>query len=54
MFQFDNSIDVVFMESMYDNDFAYIEELFNITLDNYDTDAEMLSERYKNADLRGL
>lgn len=54
MFQFDKSIDVVFMESMYDNDFTYIEELFNITLDNYDVDAEILADRYKNADLRGV
>lgn len=54
MFQFDKSIDVVFMESMYDNDFAYIEEIFNITLDNYDADVEMLSDRYKHADLKGV
>jgi len=54
MFQFDKSIDMIFMESMYDNDFIYIEEIFNLTLDNYDADVEMLSDRYKNADLKGV
>lgn len=54
MFQFDKSIDIVFIEGMYENDFVYIEELFDITLNNYDTDAETLSDRYKKADLKGV
>ena len=53
-FQFGESIDGSFMENMYDNDFQYIEEIFSLTLSNYDADAAAVEENYKADNAEGL
>jgi HPt (histidine-containing phosphotransfer) domain-containing protein len=53
MFQFDNSIDTVFIENMYENDYSYIQEIFGITLNSYESDAQTIEEKYRANDLDG-
>lgn len=54
MFLFDKSIDHDFMESMYENDYVYIEQLFSVTLECYDDDAFTIGEKYELSDAEGL
>lgn len=53
-FIFNEKIDQDYLYSLYEDDFGYIEEVFAMTLENFDPDFDDLVKAYNGADLDSL
>jgi HPt (histidine-containing phosphotransfer) domain-containing protein len=53
-FQFNRLIDAGILDSLYENDYLYIEEIFKMTLKHYDEDVETFKAHHQAGNLEGL
>ncbi|MBY0535942.1 MAG: Hpt domain-containing protein [Chitinophagaceae bacterium] len=53
-FIFNNKFDTGFLQSMYDDDFTYIQEVFTITLDQLSTDLPVVQTDFEKGDIASL
>ena len=53
-FQFNRQIDADLLYSLYESDYLYIEEIFNITLTHYDEDVDVFATHHHTGNLDGL
>lgn len=53
-FIFNNKFDTGFLQSMYDDDFSYIQEVFTITLDQLTTDLPVVMQDFEKGDIASL
>lgn len=53
-FIFNTLIDPETLHSLYDNDYPYMEEIFKMTLDNWEADQQAIESSYQKGDLEGL
>lgn len=53
-FIFNNKFDTGFLQSMYDDDFTYIQEVFTITLDQLSTDLPVVEIDFEKGDIASL
>jgi HPt (histidine-containing phosphotransfer) domain-containing protein len=53
-FTFNEQIDHVYLHSLYEDDFQYIEEIFGTTLSHFDPDFDTLQQAYHQGDVASL
>ncbi|MGC4036635.1 MAG: Hpt domain-containing protein [Chitinophagaceae bacterium] len=53
-FQFDKSIDSEYLSAMYENDYKYIEQIFNIALSTFSDEITTADEKLLSEDIEGI
>jgi HPt (histidine-containing phosphotransfer) domain-containing protein len=53
-FEFDKAIDAEYLQSLYENDYQYIAEIFKTAIDHYDEDVDAIVANYSSGNLDGL